>query len=181
MERNAFNSTRDQLLKKQSDLEPTGLTNVAEVINLQLASNPAVGDRFQITPYHFVISATADSGAFVGITTEWQLLSAADVSASMSAISAAINLAMPVNGGVAAATAGGSRTDIALTADQAGMNIEAVSHTGAVVFTETTANRGGHVLPEGHISYVTSAGNTVVARDPAEATRLQVQFPSKPN
>ena len=174
-------SSRDQLAKKQSDLEPTGLTNVAEVVNLQIASNPGVGAKFSVTPIAFVVSSTANSGAFLAGThaRTWQLLSADNVSSSMSAVSAAINLAMPAAAGVAALTAAGSRTDIALTADLAGMEIEHKTESSAFVFSQTTANRGGHTLGEGFVEYITSAGNTVRAKDPAEATRLAVQFPSQ--
>ena len=172
--------SRDQLTNKRSAYVPVDLTPVKEVVNLQIASNPAVGARFSLTPYNFVVSSSIDgTHQFMADGKTWMVLSGANVSAAMSAVSSAINLATPANGGAAAATATGSRTDIALTADVEGLDLEYQSENAAFVFSETTANRGGHTLPEGYTSYATSAGNTVNVRDPAEMTRQQVINPPK--
>src|SRR3990167_1644377 len=153
-----YNSSRDQIGKKNSEYVPTDQTSVSQVWNLQVASNPANGDVFVVTPHRYRI-ASAVAGVFNN-DGYYYVLRGANVSATCSAISASLNLASETNfygvsAGVTAATAAGSTTDLPLSADRAGLRIEAFANQNTpLVFTQTTANRSGHVLPEGYVSYV---------------------------
>lgn len=173
-----MSSSRDQLINKNSQLVPTtGGSPTAEVINLQLTGDATHGNTFFLTPYSYrIVSAGGETfdGNF------YQIAKGANVSATVSAISASINIAS--SGYVTVATAAGSTTDLAITAADAGTEIE-FGVTGGTVFvaTQTTENTAGHVLPEGFESYQTSAGNTVYVRDPAEKTRLYSTYPPKQN
>jgi hypothetical protein len=177
--------SRDQLANKRSDYANQGgadLLKVAEVVSVQVAAEPTTGDKFFVTPlaYRFTSASGELEGVFNGY---WGILLGGNVSATCSAMSAAFNLATSygaTNDGVTAATSTGSTSDLTLTAATAGNDIQYGNKVGAgLVFAEVTGNVGGNILPEGFISYTTSAGNTIYAKDPAEATRLRLQFPEK--
>ncbi len=185
-------STRDQLIKKTSDFvreSAADLTETAAVWNAQVVAAPTHGTRFTIGPteYRFV-----SAGATAWDTAYWRILMGANVSTCASALSTAINFATnydekhgpATDMGATALTATGSCSDITITAATAGnyISINRGSVLAAkVAFTLSTENRTGHTLPEGYISYQTSAGNTVQVKDPAEYTRMCVSHPSKQN
>ena len=190
------NSSRNQIVKRTSDFAAGGrgggnVVETAEVWNAQFSSAPNHGDIFAVGPVAYrLVSAgatgfsSADNFMYVAYNT--------DVSTAASAFSAAINLATNIdgfnttftNGGATAVTAAGSTTDITVTAALAGNaipvdNTKTPGGVSGVVFTQTTQNAGGLPLGEGFLSYRTSAGNLLRVKDPAELTRLQVQFPNQ--
>lgn len=156
---------------------------VATVLNLQIAAQPGNGDRFYITPYEFrFTSATAGWDNSVPYTPNSQgiyyMKIGANVSATYSAVSASINLAMAGSEGFTAAGAAGSRTDVALTAARPGNRVSAFvmkeATAGDTVITQTTQGNFGAPLPEGFTEMITSAGNKVRCEGPAEANFLRI-------
>lgn len=160
-----------------------GATATKGVWNLQLTGVPTHGDQFRINDITFrAVSAAALSGQID--EHYYQYAYGANVSAAYSAISATVNkfLSARTSGSTVAAGAGGSRTDITLTAPLTGMNWDMNVAIGTTItFTESTVETTGKPLPEGYVSYVTSGGDTIRVTSPAEATYQNLINPMKQN
>lgn len=164
--------------------------DVAQVGTLACASQPTAGDSFLLGQMRYRFVSTAGD-AYDRTGEFWPILLGANVSATVSAISAAINLTANLDtesgmivgrtgAGPTAATAAGAKIDLTVTATN--NPIEFKNMGGSTLsWADTTARLAGQPLPEGFIGYITSAGNLVEVSDPAEYTRMQVRYPSKPN
>lgn len=149
---------------------------VAEVTMLSLSANPVSGSRIFITPTEYYFASAA---AGIDATRPATVLVGASVSATVSALSAMVNLVNTAYGrGPTAATTAGSTTDLDLTAKIPGepIDITIYNTSGAAVaitFTDTTAGVGGRPLGEGFLYLTTSAGNKLPFRTPGDRFAYQ--------
>ncbi len=166
-------SSLQELNQKRSTREDA----VAQVVTLSISANPVSGSRLFITPSEYYFASAA---AGVNLTRPATVLVGANVSATVSALSAMINLVNTAFGqGPTAVTTASSKTDLDLTSKIPGepIDITVYNTSGAAVaitFTETTANVGDSPLGEGFLYLTTSAGNKLPFRSPAERYAYQM-------
>lgn len=165
-------SSRDQLNQKRSTFTGAG---TKQGWSFRVSSNPTLGDQFTIANQLFYMGATSGVAGFTG-GGYYTINTAASAVSSVSAISAAINIAIPQY----ATAAWGTSAELTVLAVSAGQDLPSQVLVGAEFsFTAISAMTGGNLLPEGYNNFITSAGNTVYADSPADMTRLQAIYPPK--